>query len=253
MRKSILEKGELVYGHGRMHAYRRTKVVVKLLLQLKASFVIKTNQLLVFRTVNMLEMTKLSDEDVWKIVKDIRKKFLYEHDDPKCERDGPFLFNNEKVDYNTYYIKDLTNELADKLKLNTTYETNENISYKILQTGAEMFLYLNYCPYKLDKSYDDDNDEYGKSFWSLMNHVLKTETPKDILLALTVLQKTPIMRLKTASQKIFRRVMERINLLQFEQIQMITGNCLVNGTSGNCENKMNFDEKKLKALCKFYS
>ena len=101
----------------------------------------------------MLEMTKLSDEDVWKIVKDIRKKFLYEHDDPKCEEDGPFLFNNEKVDYNTYHIKDLTNELADKLKLNTTYETNENISYKILQTGAEMFLYLNYCPYKLDKSY----------------------------------------------------------------------------------------------------
>ena len=226
----------------------------------------------------MLEMTKLSDEDVWKIVKDIRKKFLYEHDDPKCERDGPFLFNNDRssnlsVDYNAYYIKDLTNELADKLKLNTTYETNENISYKILQTGAEMFLYLNYCPYKLDKSYglglgflftinnkytgkllyDDSLDEYRKSFWSLMNHVLKTDTPKDIVLALTVLQKTPIMHLKKASQKIFRRVMERINLLQFEQIQMITGNCLVNGTSGNCENKMNFDEKKLKALCKFYS
>ena len=198
----------------------------------------------------MLEMTKLSDEDVWKIVKDLRKKFLYKHDDPKC--DGAFLFNNE-VDYNTYHIKDLTNELADKLKLNTTYETNENVSYKTLQTAAEMFLYLNYCPYKLDQSHDHSLDENGKSFWSLMNHVLKTETPKDIILALTVLQKTPIMRLKAATQKIFRRVMERINLLQFEQIQMITGNCLVNGTSGNCGNKINFDEKKLKVLCKFFS
>ena len=58
--------------------------------------------------------------------------------DPDCQAGYTLLLDN--------HIKDNIETVVEKLKLNTTYSTNKNVSNKILQTAADMFTYLNFCP-----------------------------------------------------------------------------------------------------------
>ena len=174
----------------------------------------------------MLDTTKLKFEEVWKIVKSIRKSFLTEHTNPKCD-DG----SHEKL-LDIDFIQKNTKRLAEELKLNASYLINENLSdRKTLQTASEMFIYLNYCPDKL---------------FYLIKHVLETGTTKDIILAFTNIMKFPTKLVKETTMKIFLKVMKSLNLNHYEKIQIISkGKCFLNGTFDECKNQWDFDEKVL--------
>ena len=167
----------------------------------------------------MMEMTKLDQENVWRIVRKTRQLFLSENASPNCEDDKTLL---------TYrHIKDIGNSLSGKFKLKASSVAKKKISDKmLLKTAAEMFTYLNFCPPKL---------------LTFIVHLFKTGTPRDMILALAGIQKS----LQEASEKrkiieIFQRVMNTFNLNHYEKVQIITkGKCHSNGTFSNCARKMN--------------
>ena len=125
---------------------------------------------LINRLVNMLDMTKLDQENVWKIVKKTRISFLSECLDKRCQYHNPLLINS--------IIEKNINILAAELNLNTTSGTNANMSNKNLQTAVEMFTYLNYCP------------SFIPPHALLTAYLSKTGTPREIILALTSAMKT---------------------------------------------------------------
>ena len=131
-------------------------------------------------------------------------------------------------------MKDNNDILAKELKLNTTTTPNDNVTYETLKTAGEMFIYLNYCPDRL---------------LPLMEHILNNEKPKDIILALTSIKKYPKVSTKESSEKIMRKVLERMNLLQYENFQIITkGKCYANGSFDSCKSKIDLNETNIKQL-----
>ena len=124
--------------------------------------------------------------------------------------------------------------MAVELKLNTTSVPHENVSYKTLQTAAEMFTYLNYCPSLIPKHF---------LFYA---ELLKTGTPREITLALTSIIKTvKDANINKQTIKNFRKWMESLRLLDFENIQILTkGKCYTNENFENCKQKINETNKE---------
>ena len=175
-------------------------------------------------------MAHLDMENVWKIVKKIRISFLNRNLEPEC-------------DYKSTYLYGWTLEFIDLFaeELNLTPSSipeapKDNITYQKLETAAEIFTYLMYCPPKLVP---------------LVAQILKTETPKNIILALTSMIKSPTI-VPQSTRKILFNVLKTLKLDQYETIQIITkGKCYINGTFGNCKN--NFNEEDLDLLGLFLS
>ena len=88
--------------------------------------------------------------------------------------------------------------------LNSTTTHYEHVTEKTFHTAVEIFTYLNFCTtnFKL------------VSFYSTL---FKTESPKDILSALTNLKDIP----RDVSDKIFRRVMENFHLVEYLNIKKV--------------------------------
>ena len=177
-------------------------------------------------------MTKLDQENVWKIIKKIRLSFLSEYSDIDCNSLLP-----EKN------IQDNINSIASQLHLNTTSTANQNVSFKTLRTAGEMFIYLNYCP------------PYIPINALLCAYLFKTGTPREIILALTSVMKS----LENAEEKkeiieVFFNIMNTLNLKEFEIIQISTkGNCYTNAIMGNCTKKMNLNNKKIQGFLRVYN
>ena len=72
----------------------------------------------------MLDRTSLDQENVWKIVGQIRKSFLFQLKAPKCI-DGDTLISDS-------YIKNNIDVVEQKLKLNKETNPNKNITDETL-------------------------------------------------------------------------------------------------------------------------
>ena len=175
-------------------------------------------------------MKKLDLENVWNIVKETRKSFLFE----AKEALSACQFNSNPSLLSPNVIQENQNKVEKELEFNAKTTLYENVSERTLQTAAEMFTYLNQCPqeHKLLSFYKD---------------LFKSASPKDIILALTSVMKTTNNLEKEKSVNIFRKVMESINLLNYEDLQIIIkGNCYnANGTFNNCPNKKNLINKEI--------
>ena len=146
----------------------------------------------------MMDKVKNDQDNVWKIVKQIRKTFLSQLKDPKCQSGEPLLHYD--------YIKDNIDIVEEKLKLTKTTTPHKNVSNKSLKFSANIFTYLNFCP--------------TKDFYVLS--VTKSESAKNILLALTSMMKTSQNADKRRSTKIFTKAMEIFRLLTYRHINAIS-------------------------------
>jgi len=167
------------------------------------------------RFVNMLKMTKLDKDNIWKIVKKTRLSFLLTNPDQDCSGE---LLSDGNIQYNI-------NNLAEKLKLDK--RQNTNVSNKIIfKTAAEMFLYLNFCPSLMPK------------FILLQSYLFGSGTPTEIILALASLMKTSQnVDEKRYIIEVFGKLMESLNLESYKIVQSITKwKCYSNSTFGNCTN-----------------
>ena len=150
------------------------------------------------RLVNIFAMTKLDLESFWNIVREIRKSFLSENTNPDCDSDNILLSDT--------IINDNINTVEEKLKLNTTLPQNESLSDDTLQIGFQMFTYLNYCPATL---------------FNFIRDIKESATPKDILLALTSIEKSSQNAIQRSSAKIFTKAMEVFKLNHYKNINTI--------------------------------
>ena len=145
-----------------------------------------------------MDVTQESEQNIWKIVKETRKSFLNEHFDIVCHYENPLIPDN--------FIRDNTDSIEEKLKLNISSTINTNISYKTLQTAANMFTYLNYC--------------HG-TLLPHIKHLIESESTKNILLALSSIMKTSRNGYKIISNKILTRAMEMFKLNFYKGIDII--------------------------------
>ena len=164
-------------------------------------------------------MTQVGEENIWKVVKEIRKSFLQnlgEYNTYTC------ILENKAI-FEIYEIYKNIKSMEKKLDLKSTTIANERTSKVSLKTAAEMFTYLNYCPpHKLIMVY---------------KHLFTTATPKDILTAIASIIRVSQNAAKESSLIIFSKVLERFELVS-EKIQIITkGKCFNNGIFDNCRTK----------------
>ena len=87
-------------------------------------------------------MAQLDQENIWKIVKKIRKSFLSKHSNPICE---------DYIGLTANYIIENIDHLSEELKLSPSSIPRENVSHQTFETAGEIYAYLNYCPPNLGK------------------------------------------------------------------------------------------------------
>ena len=152
----------------------------------------------------MLAKNKLNQENIWKVIRQIRKSFLSFDFNPSCDIGNPLLFHNN-------HIKKNIKTVGEKLKVNTTYSRNKEVSEIILQTAADMFTYLNFCP-----------SAEARTLSNFLQDLLTSRSAKNILLALTSMMKRSVNAEKESSTKIFTKAMELFKLSTYRDIEVIT-------------------------------
>ena len=133
--------------------------------------------------------------NVWKIVRKIRKSYLFQLKDPECW----MLLSDSN-------IKDNIDIIEEKLKLDIEINPNKNVSGETLAFAGDLFTYLNSCP--------------TEDFYVLS--VIKSESANNILLALTSMMKTSKKAGKKSSTQIFTKAMEIFGLLTYRAIDTIS-------------------------------
>ena len=131
------------------------------------------------------------------------------------------------------------NSLAEKLNVNATSTPKDNISRETLETAGAIFTYLNYCP--------------PKKLLPLILNLLRTETPKNIIMALTSIKETKDESKKNIVKKIainiLRKVMESLHLTTYEKIQIFTKRkCYVQDTFSDCKKENNYTNEDIRLL-----
>ena len=181
-----------------------------------------------YSLAHILHNTELDWDRVWKIVKDKRKSFLYEYSDVVCQNDDTILADE--------YIEENIN--ATRRELRATLKSSKNVTKETLKIAAEMFTYLNHCPPKLISFYAD---------------LFNNGKPRYIMLALTSIIKSSQNAAKSSSLKIFSKVQEKFDLMNYEKVRIITnGKCLKDRIYGNCTKKVTVQDNDLKVLGLFY-
>ena len=140
------------------------------------------------------------EEAVWKIVKEIRKSYLSEQSDPKCQYSNTLLSDND--------MKITDEKLSSYMKMKVKEGLYKNVTDKTLQTAAEMFMYLNICP--------------KKHLNEFLKELTISASPRKILLALISVIKTTRNAAKIISTKIFIKAMEMFQLQNYKIIDTIT-------------------------------
>ena len=166
------------------------------------------------------------EESVWKIVNKTRK-LLYKEEQDCSELSRPSFIkrNNDKIEDNFNFHVNIThtmNNISTKSlgkcvieKKEIFYSHLEVINFfilicilfisnytSLLETAAKMFTFLNQCPV-----YD---------YNSLFEHILKTSSPKQILIALINILKTSKNAYHKSALKIFYESLKVMNLCEFK-------------------------------------
>ena len=151
-----------------------------------------------YRFVNLLNQNQDHIDDVWKIVKQVRKNFLTEKTDPICrDHDNQISLDDIKTNIDNVE-KHLTRNQTNHNKLETDI---------LLQIGAEMFIYLSICPPKLLKFYEE---------------LLVHGSIKDIILAFTNIMKTRRNAEKSSATKLWSKLEDKLKFLNYKKLESLT-------------------------------
>ena len=173
----------------------------------------------------MLHITEYNRNDVWKLVKEIRRSFLSKNIEQDCNDQGT-LINDENIKENIKKVQEKLN-INKSMIIETISKTScqqyycgssyidihfvfDTVRRETLETATEMFTYLNYCPPKL--------------LLSMYEDLLKSASPRDIILAITTIRKTNHAR--ESSELILKKIMETMKLTNYQSIQIITQGCI---------------------------
>ena len=171
----------------------------------------------------MLKQNHIDIDNIWKIVKQVRKRFLSDNDDRQCQEDENQIANDD--------IKTNIDNVKKYLTINATdYESHENVIENILRIGAEIFTYISFCPpKKLIKFYKE---------------LLLQGSTKDIILAMTNIMKTRRNSEKSTSTKIWSEMTKKLKNMKYKNIDLVTLRNMNHYTDLNCTDQSCCEEIK---------
>ena len=152
-------------------------------------------------------MQKNNDQKtIWNVIKETRKIYLSKHIESECQNYDTIVRND--------HLAENIRAVEDKLNLNLSTNTiSEDVGQETLETAAEMFTYLNYCP-----------PEPFKNLVRLFRQDLFKSgnlASKDILLALASIIQSSQNAIKESSTRVLRKTMKILNLVQHENIENV--------------------------------
>ena len=204
--------------------------------QITISMLLSHNNLFYFRLVNMLDITKVEEDPAWKIVKKIRRSFLFEHPHADCQVHDTLL-SESKTLLSDENIEENINRVTKELKLNTSLTPDKNISFKTLETAGEMFTYLNNCPGLIPK------------YLRIIAHLFQNGTSREIIIGLkSIIKTSKNWAEKYKTIEMLSKFLETLRLKEYEKVQIITkGKCYTNATFDKCTKKIDLiNEESLK-------
>ena len=171
----------------------------------------------------MLHNSRSDLRSFWNIVEELRKSVFSKILKLDCNAQSTLL-SDEQIKLNIKTLEDTLN-MNQSLIMETITKTicssygcdtkrfdvptiYKNVTYETLQSAAEMFTYLNYCPPKL--------------LLSFYNDLFKSASPRNIILAITSINRKAQNSAKESSVTILKKVMETLKLIKYEDIQIIT-------------------------------
>ena len=178
----------------------------------------------------MLQQNHEDIDNLWIIIKQVGKIYLSYNDDPKCqEYDNQIAEDDIKTNIDN--VEKKTTNLKDY------YYYDENVTKNILQTGAEMFTYLNFCP--------------PKKLLQFYKELLLQRSTKDIILAMTNIMKTRRNSEKSSATIIWNKIDQKLKNLKYRIIDSVTLRHMTNSSEfvdckdESCSEKM----KSLGFIC----
>ena len=171
----------------------------------------------------MLQQNHDNIDNFWIIIKQVRKNYLSQNDDPECK-------NNQIAEDD---IKTNIDNIEENLNTNSTnYDYyDENITEDILQTGAEMFTYVNFCP--------------PKKLLQFYKELMLQGSTKDIILAMTNIIKTRRNAEKSTSTIIWSKIDKELRNLKYKIIDSVTLRHKTHSSEFvDCKNKSCSEEMK---------
>ena len=104
---------------------------------------------------NILKLTNFSDVSIWTIVKNIKLETTL---DKSCSDDG--LFSDKGNDTVMQVLK-----VEKYLKMKSTSQIFENMTNETMKVAAQMFIYLNICPFGSKAEFLSDERQRARKLW----------------------------------------------------------------------------------------
>ena len=159
----------------------------------------------------MLQQNHDDIDNIWIIIKQVRKKYLSHNDDSECQEYDNQIADDD-IKTNIDNVEDnLTTKSMDYDPYDETMDYDpydENITEDILHAGVEMFTYLNFCPpTKLLQFYKE---------------LQLQRSTKDIILAMTNIMKTRRNSEKSTATIIWNKIDQKLKNLKYRIIDSVT-------------------------------
>ena len=130
-----------------------------------------------------------------------------------------------------YDYSSLVERLEREMKIVSSENRYENMASEDLQTAAEMFIYLNTCPYGAGDS-NTNVQKWFISWWSFYKDMFLTQTPDNIILTLNRMTKTKTSENgRLRAQKLLKKTASLLSL-QFTEIQSFLPEKYIKNESG---------------------
>ena len=160
----------------------------------------------VCRLANILQLTKLDAEMIWKVVKKIKAQIPFSEGGCNANADGMY---NDKVTANVQEVENKLNVKSSELKLGDI--TNEN-----LENAGKMFVYLNMCL----------RDQWHTSWYNFYNNLFKNQQVNNMVLTLNRImksRKTPLNKsVLYLAEKLLKRITKLFSL-KYNEIKSLSG------------------------------
>ena len=142
------------------------------------------NGIIFQRFANILKITNTSIPTIWKVVKKIKVHLKW---DQSCRSDG--LYNGKDEN-----IKTLEKELG----IVSSQAVFQNLSKRELKAAAEMYIYLNTCPYS--KAYYGANKAWFRSWYNFYKDLFSSQPVDIIILTLNRIMNSKLSQYKDTQE-----------------------------------------------------
>ena len=142
------------------------------------------NGIIFQRFANILKITNTSIPTIWKVVKKIKVHLKW---DQSCRSDG--LYNGKDEN-----IKTLEKELG----IVSSQTVFQNLTKRELKAAAEMYIYLNTCPYS--KAYYGANKAWFRSWYNFYKDLFSSQPVDIIILTLNRIMNSKLSQYKDTQE-----------------------------------------------------